>query len=82
MVHGTNQNFAKELHSMNWERALLDSFQKKSTSAFVYDYSTPRGKTDKLEEPVNREPNVTRSWNFIQLICIFYDFKAPPLENR
>ena len=24
-------------------------------------YSTPRGKTDKLEEPVNRELNVTRS---------------------
>ena len=24
-------------------------------------YSTPRAKTDKLEEPVNRELNVTRS---------------------
>ena len=24
-------------------------------------YSTPRGKTDKLEEPVKRELNVTRS---------------------
>ena len=24
-------------------------------------YSTPRGKTDKLEDPVNRELNVTRS---------------------
>ena len=59
-------------------------------------YSTPRAKTDKLEEPVNRELNVTRSWNFIQvvdlawfiawmnfkLICIFYNFKAPLLENR
>ena len=59
-------------------------------------YSTLRGKTDKLEEPVNRELNVTRSWNFIyivnlawficwmsfELICIFYDLKAPLLENR
>ena len=49
-----------------------------------------------MEEPVNRELNVTRNWNFIQvvdlawfspqmnfkLICIFYDFKAPLLENR
>ena len=26
-----------------------------------YRYSTPRGKTDKLEEPVNRLPNVIRS---------------------
>ena len=47
-------------------------------------------------ESVNRELNITRSWNFIQtvilawfigrmsfkLICIFYDFKAPLLENR
>ena len=31
-------------------------------------YSTPRGKTDKLEEPVNRQPNVTRSSNFIQTV--------------
>ena len=59
-------------------------------------YSTSRGKTDKLEEPVNRELNVIRSWNFIQilnlawfidwmsckLICIFYNLKAPLLENR
>ena len=59
-------------------------------------YSTLGGKTDKLDEAVNRELNVTRSWNFIQtvdlawfiawmsfkLICIFYDFKAPLLENR
>ena len=27
----------------------------------VYLYSTPSGKTDKLEEPVNKELNVTRS---------------------
>ena len=59
-------------------------------------YSTLSGKTDKLEEAVNRELNITRSWNFIQtvdlawfiprmsfkLICIFYNFKAPLLENR
>ena len=59
-------------------------------------YSTLSGKTDKLDEAVNRELNVTRSWNFIQivdlawfirwmsfkLICIFFDFKAPLLENR
>ena len=59
-------------------------------------YSTPRGKTDELEELVNRELNVTRSWNFIyilylawfidwmifKLICIFYNFKAPLLENH
>ena len=62
----------------------------------VHGYSTPRGKTDKLEEAVNRELNVTRSWNFIHIrnlawfidwmnfkqICIFYDFEAPLLENR
>ena len=29
-------------------------------------YSTLRGKTDKLEEAVNRELNITRSGNFIQ----------------
>ena len=32
-----------------------------------YKYSTPRGKTDKLEEPVNRELNVTKSWNVIYI---------------
>ena len=62
----------------------------------THTYSTPRGETDKLEEPVNRELNVTRSWNFIhivnlawfidwmsfKLICIFYNFKAPLLENH
>ena len=26
-----------------------------------YWYNTPRGKTDKLVEPVNRQPNITRS---------------------
>ena len=66
------------------------------TSLLSCFYSTLRGKTDKLEEAVNRELNVTRSWNFIQtvdlawfiprmsfkLICIFYNFKAPLLENR
>ena len=31
-------------------------------------YSTLRAKTDKLEEAVNRELNVTRSWNFIQTV--------------
>ena len=31
-------------------------------------YSTLRGKTDKLEEAVNRELNVTRSLNFIQTV--------------
>ena len=59
-------------------------------------YSSPRGKTDKLEEPVNRELNVTKSWNLIhivnlawfiswmsfKLICIFYNFKALLLGNR
>ena len=43
-------------------------------------YSTPRAKTDKLEEPVNRELNVTRSWNFIQVQ--YYPYikvsKGPP----
>ena len=29
--------------------------------ATLFTYSTPRGKTDKLEEPVNRELNITRS---------------------
>ena len=62
----------------------------------LYLYSTLGGKTDKLDEAVNRELNVTKSWNFIQtvdlawfipqmsfkLICIIYDFKAPLLENR
>ena len=33
-------------------------------------YSTLRGKTDKLEEPVNREINVTRSGNFIQTVIL------------
>ena len=28
---------------------------------FLVTYSTPHAKTDKLEEPVNRELNVTRS---------------------
>ena len=51
-----------------------------------HNYSTLRGKTDKLEEAVNRELNVTRRWNFIytvdlvwfiawmsfKLICIFW----------
>ena len=59
-------------------------------------YSTLGGKTGKLDEAANRELNVTRSWNLIQtvdlawfiawmsfkLICIFYDFKAPLLENH
>ena len=28
---------------------------------FSYKYGTPRGKTDKLEEPVNRELDITKS---------------------
>ena len=31
-------------------------------------YSTLGGKTDKLDEAVNRELNVTRSWNFVQTV--------------
>ena len=59
-------------------------------------YSSRRGKACKTDEAVNIELNVTRSWNLVQtvdlawfiawmsfkLICIFYDFKAPLLENR
>ena len=59
-------------------------------------YSTLGKRTGKLDEAVNRELNITRSWNLIQtvdlawfiprmifmLICILYDFKAPLFENR
>ena len=31
-------------------------------------YSTPREKTDKMEELVNRELDVTRSGNFIHIV--------------
>ena len=31
-------------------------------------YSTLRGKTDKLEEPVNRELNITKNWNFMYIV--------------
>ena len=39
-------------------------------SGFKPKYSTLRGKTDKLEEPVNRELNVTKNWNFIQTVIL------------
>ena len=44
-----------QLHSMDKEMQYNVSVMQQ-----VAMYSTPRGKTDKLEEPVNREPNVTR----------------------
>ena len=74
-----------------------EPFQGWSHELGLYSiYSTLGGKTDKLDEAVNRELNVTRSWNFVQTvdlawfilqmifkqICIFYAFKAPLLENR
>ena len=40
---------------------LIWTFQKKIDSLPAVLYSTLRGKTDKLEEAVNRELNVTRS---------------------
>ena len=74
----------------------ITEFELMTVKFACREHSTPRRKTDKLEEPVNRELDVTRSWNLIQtvdlawfiprmsfkLICIFYDFKAPLLENR
>ena len=59
-------------------------------------YSTGRGKTGKTDAPIENELDIVRNWNFIhlvilayffaresfKLICIFYDFEAPPFENR
>ena len=59
-------------------------------------YSTGRGKTGKTDAPIENELDIVRNWNFIRLvilayffaresfklICIFYDFEAPPFENR
>ena len=75
---------------------IVKRFWKKNFGKKIERYSTLGGKTGKLDEAVNRELNWTRSWNFIQivdlvwfilrmifkLICIFYDFKAPLLENH
>ena len=43
-----------------WKTHGLARYERPQTGVVVR-YSTPRGKTDKLEEPVNRELNVTKS---------------------
>ena len=64
--------------------------------AYGKAYSTGQGKTGKMVAPTDNELNIIRSWNFtymvnsvyfyaresLKLICIFYDFEAPPFENR
>ena len=46
-----------------WPLAILSTIQYVS----IYGTVHVRGNTDKLEEPVKRELNVTRSWNFLRL---------------
>ena len=62
----------------------------------IASYSTGRGKTGKTDAPIENELDIVRNWNFIRLvilayffaresfklICIFYDFEAPPFKNR
>ena len=64
----------------------MQNLEKLELTEFEKSYSSRRGKACKTDEAVNRELNVTRSWNFVQtvdlawfiawmsfkLICIFY----------
>ena len=51
-----NGTLSKERNLMSFEDYTIE----KQFDTYSY-YSTPRGKTDKFEEPVSRELNITRS---------------------
>ena len=64
LVHKTSNPIEIESPGHSGFEANLKMTDRDFLAQFVnkfYTYSTPRAKTDKLEEPVNRELNVTRS---------------------
>ncbi len=59
---GLYHNFSNIAEDVNQRGVLVDLFDGLMDSKKASElYSTPRGKTDKLEEPVNKELNSTRS---------------------
>ena len=75
---------------------LTDQWMNRPSDRDARMYSRGRGKTGKTDAPIENELDIVRNWNFIRLvilayffaresfklICIFYDFEAPPFENR